>query len=191
MALVLNGSANTITGLAVGGISDTKALAGASFPADVPLQVKSATKTDTQSISANATPSDIVGLTLNITPRNASSKFYITGKVQYAVQYGTTHQVHVVVNGTEISLGDASGVRPRAHGGNGYISTGQSYANYSVAINCLVDASNANQHTIKLQGSNPDTNGSGTLHINRTQQDGNGPANPRYVSTLTVMEVAG
>ena len=153
------------------------------------LQLLSATKTDTQSISANATPSDIVGLSITITPASSSSKFYITGKVQYAVQYGTTHQLHINVNGTEVGLGDASGVRPRAHGGNGYISTGQSYANYSVAVDFLVNASDGNAHTIKLQGSNPDTNGSGTLHINRTQQDGNGPANPRYVSTLTVMEV--
>ena len=154
------------------------------------LQLSSVTKTDTQSISANATPSDIVGLSITMTPASSSSKFYITGKVQYAVQYGTTHQLHINVNGTEVGLGDADGVRPRAHGGNGYLSTGQQYANYSVAVDFLVAASNGNAHTIKLQGSNPDTNGSGTLHINRTQNDGNGPANPRYVSTLTVMEVA-
>ena len=189
MPIVLNGS-GTVTGVSTGGISDTKAVADAAMPAGSILQVLSATKTDTQSIAANATPSDIVGLSITITPASSSSKFYITGKVQYGVQYGTTHQLHINVNGTEISLGDADGVRPRAHGGNGYISTGQPYANYSVAINCLVDASNANQHTIKLQGSNADASGSGTLHINRTQTDGNGTANPRYVSTLTVMEVA-
>jgi|TARA_R100000152_G_C6621141_1_gene71813 hypothetical protein len=184
MPITLNGS-GAVTGLSQ--LPDSAMAAGSI------LQILSATKTDTQSISANATPSDIVGLSITITPASSSSKFYITGKVQYGVRYGTTHQLHINVNGTEVagSLGDADGVRPRAHGGNGYISTGQTYANYSVAVDFLVNASDGNAHTIKLQGSNPDTNGSGILHINRTQTDGNGPANPRYVSTLTVMEVAG
>ena len=55
MAIQINGS-GTISGLSVGGISNTKAVATAAMPAGSVLQVKSTTKTDstTQSLATDS-----------------------------------------------------------------------------------------------------------------------------------------
>lgn len=194
MTLLLNGSANTITGLAVGGISDTKALAGASFPQDSVLQVKSATKTDTQSLASSATPVDLTGLSITITPRNSSSKFYITGKVMMGETPSSQHMLHIDVNGTTVGQPSTSGSRSLAHSGRAYMLNDGQYTVTPCAIDFLVDASNANAHTIKLQFSQPDvTSGtSKTIYINRSKTDPDAQGSgSRFISTLTVMEVAG
>ncbi len=156
------------------------------------LQVVSTTKTDTSSVTDNATPQDISGLSITITPANASSKFYITGKVQCSVQQNAAHAIFINVNGSLVGQPAASQNRTVAHGGLGYISTGQQYALYCVAIDHLIDASNANAHTIKLQFSQPDIGSSRVFYVNGSQTDPNSAASGhRYTSTLTVMEVAG
>tara|TARA_R100000458_G_scaffold31022_1_gene28402 strand:+ start:507 stop:1154 length:648 start_codon:yes stop_codon:yes gene_type:complete len=156
------------------------------------LQLQSVTKTDTQSITPSS-KTDISGLSITITPASASSKFYITGKVQCSLQYTTTNLIHIDMNGTEIGAGTAASSRPVAHTGLGYISSQQPYGTYGIAVDFLVAASDANAHTIKLQGSQPDSSGGGgkTMYINRSQNDSDDVAGPRLVSTLTVMEVAG
>ena len=154
------------------------------------LQLKSATKTDTASVVANATPQDISGLSITITPASASSKFYITGKVQMSLEYATTNGIHINVNGSVVGNADTSGSRPVAHTGTGYMGVGQQYSSYAMAIDFLVNASDANAHTIKLQMSQADESASRTLFINRSQTDPNSVAGPRYTSTLTVMEIA-
>ena len=154
------------------------------------LQLKSVTKTDTASVVSNATPQDIAGLSITITPASASSKFYITGKVQMSLEYASTGGIHINVNGTEVGKADTASNRPVAHSGVGYMGVGQQYSSYAMAIDFLVNASNANAHTIKLQMSQSDESASRTLYINRSQTDPNSVAGPRYTSTLTVMEVA-
>jgi hypothetical protein len=58
-----------------------------------------------------------------------------------------------------------------------------------MAFDYLVNASNANAHTIKIQMSQKSTGYNRSLYINRSQTDPDGDAGPRYTSTLTVMEV--
>ena len=84
------------------------------------LQLKSVTKTDTASVTDNATPQDISGLSITLTPASASSKFYITGKVQMSLEYATTGGIHINVNGTVVGNADTSSNRPVAHSGVGY-----------------------------------------------------------------------
>ena len=62
------------------------------------LQLKSVTKTDTASVTDNATPQDISGLSITLTPASASSKFYITGKVQMSLEYAAVGSIHINVN---------------------------------------------------------------------------------------------
>ena len=193
MPITLNGS-GTVTGISTGGISDAKAVADASMPAGSVLQVKSVTKTDTSSVTTNATPQDISGLSITITPRDTSSKFIITGKVQMSLQYATTGNIHIKVNDLEVGTAPSSFSRPVAHAGTGYLGVGQQYACYSMAVDMESTSSTglqAGSNTIKLQMSQPDTTSGHTLYINRSQTDPNGVAGPRYVSTLTVYEVAG
>ena len=154
------------------------------------LQLKSVTKTDTASVTDNATPQDISGLSITLTPASASSKFYITGKVQMSLEYAAVGSIHINVNGTVVGDADADGNRLLGHTGVGYMGVGQQYSSYAMAFDYLVNASNANAHTIKIQMSQKSTGYNRSLYINRSQTDPNGDAGPRYTSTLTVMEVA-
>ena len=156
------------------------------------LQFKSVTKTDTSSLTGpQSTPQDISGLSITITPASSSSKFYITGKVAMSATYATVGAIHINVNGTVVGNADSAGSRPVAHtSGVGYadINSHNQYGLYSAAVDFLVNASDGNAHTIKLQLTQPD--GARTLYINRSQTDTDNAAGPRYVSTLTVMEIA-
>ena len=157
------------------------------------LQVIQAVKTDTQSLSSSATPVDITGLSVTITPANASSKFYITGKIVMGEQYASQHILHINVNGSNVGQPAAVGSRVSGHSGIGYQTNNNEYGVSDCPIDFLVDASNANAHTIKLQFSQPDTIGNDTkiIWVNRSKTDPNAQGSgSRYISTLTVMEVA-
>ena len=154
------------------------------------LQLKSATKTDTASVTDNATPQDISGLSLTLTPAIASNKFYITGKVQMSLEYAAVGSIHINVNGTVVGDADTASNRLLGHSGVGYMGSGQQYSSYAMAFDFLVNASNANAHTIKIQMSQKSVGWNRSLYINRSQTDPDGDAGPRYTSTLTVMEVA-
>ena len=156
------------------------------------LQVSQAVKTDTQSLASSATPVDITGLSITMTPASASSKFYITGKVVMGEQVNSQHLLHIDVNGSNVGQPAAAGSRVSAHSGIGYQTNNNQYGVSDCPIDFLVDASNANAHTIKLQFSQPDvTSGSSkTIYINRTRTDSDAQGSgSRYISTLTVMEV--
>ena len=152
------------------------------------LQLQSVTKTDTASVTDGT--ADIPGLSITITPASASSKFYITGKVQLSRMYGSVSSCLITVNGTVVGNADTAGSRHLAHTGMGYQQTSDQYQSVGIPVDFLVDASNANAHTIKLQMSQPVTGFTRTTWINRGQTDPDGNAGPRYVSTLTVMEIA-
>ena len=154
------------------------------------LQFKSVTKTDTQSIAQSAGITDISGLSITITPANSSSKFYITGKVQVSMQYASSGHIQIDINGTDVGKADTADSRPTSHTGIGYPSTSaySQYSTFPVAVDFLVNATDGNAHTIKLQGI--EISSGKTLYINRSQTDPNSVAGPRYVSTLTVMEIA-
>ena len=157
------------------------------------LQVLQAVKTDTQSLSSSATPVDITGLSITITPASSSSKFYITGKVCLCDQNYTQNIVHLNVNGSNVGQPAAAGSRISGHTGMGYVSNEDQYAVNNVPVDFLVNASDGNAHTIKIQWSQADIvgNDSKTIYCNRslTDSDASGSGS-RYISTLTVMEVA-
>ena len=157
------------------------------------LQVLQAVKTDTQSLASSATPVDITGLSITMTPASSSSKFYITGKVVLGETPQSQHMLHIDVNGTTVGQPSTSGSRALAHSGRAYMLNDGQYTVSPCPIDFLVDASNANAHTIKLQFSQPDvTSGtSKTIYVNRSRTDPDAQGSgSRFISTLTVMEVA-
>ena len=157
------------------------------------LQVLQAVKTDTQSLASSATPVDITGLSITITPASSSSKFYITGKLSLSDQNFSQTIAHLNVNGSNVGQPAAAGNRTSGHTGVGYISNEDQYAVNTVPIDFLVNASDGNAHTIKVQWSQTDvTSGTNkTIYINRSVTDENSSgAGSRFISTLTVMEVA-
>ena len=156
------------------------------------LQVSQAVKTDTQSLASSATPVDITGLSITMTPGSSSSKFYITGKVVMGETPQSQHMLHIDVNGTTVGQPSTSGSRALAHSGKAYMINDGQYTVSPCPIDFLVDASNANAHTIKLQFSQPDvTSGtSKTIYINRSRTDPDAQGSgSRFISTLTVMEI--
>ena len=156
------------------------------------LQVVQAVKSDTQSLASSATPVDLTGLSVTMTPASSSSKFYITGKVVMGEQVNSQHMLHIDVNGSNVGQPSAAGSRVSAHSGIGYQTNNNQYGVSDCPIDFLVNASNANAHTIKLQFSQPDvtTNTNKTIYINRTRTDSDAQGSgSRYISTLTVMEV--
>ena len=157
------------------------------------LQVLQAVKTDTQSLASSATPVDITGLSITITPASSSSKFYITGKICLSDQNYSQTIVHLSVNGSNVGQPATAGNRISGHTGMGYISNEDQYAVNNVPVDFLVNASDGNAHTIKLQWSQADIvgNDSKIIYCNRslTDSDASGSGS-RYISTLTVMEVA-
>ena len=183
MAITLNGS---------GGVTGLTALPDSAMASGSILQIQSVTKTDTASVTDNATPQDISGLSIAITPASSSSKFYITGKVQFSVWQAANHSLHINVNGSLVGQPSAVGSRHLAHAGLGYVSTGQQYAIYPVPFDLLVDASDGNEHTIKLQFAQSNTGHTRTLYVNRQRTDSDSSSSGnRFASTLTVMEIAG
>ena len=181
MPIVLNGTTGDISGSSLTGIDTGKI-----------LQVLQAVKTDTQSLASSATPVDITGLSITMTPASSSSKFYITGKVCLSDQNFAQTIVHLNVNGSNVGQPASAGSRISGHTGMGYISNEDQYAVNNVPIDFLVNASDGNAHTIKIQWSQADIvgNDSKTIYCNRslTDSDASGSGS-RYISTLTVMEV--
>ena len=151
------------------------------------VQATSDSQTSTTSTSFVDTP-----LSIAITPASSSSKFYITGKVQFSVWQAANHSLHINVNGSLVGQPSAVGSRHLAHAGLGYVSTGQQYAIYPVPFDLLVDASDGNEHTIKLQFAQSNTGHTRTLYVNRQRTDSDSSSSGnRFASTLTVMEIAG
>ncbi len=182
MPVTINGTSGVVTATTFSGSS----LSG--IDTGKILQLKSATKTDTASVTDGT--ADIPGLSITITPASASNKFYITGKVQLSRMYGSVSSCLITVNGTVVGNADTASTRFVAHTGMGYQQESDQYQSVGIPVDFLVNASNANAHTIKLQMSQPATGFTRTTWINRGQTDPDGAAGPRYVSTLTVMEVA-
>ena len=182
MPITLNGS-GAVTGLSQ--LPDSAMAAGST------LQVVSTTKTDIFSTSSTSF-TDITGFSVNITPSSSSNKVLVTGLVTFGGSdgeaYGYTFNLARVIGGseTDICIGDAAGNRTRAtFGTQGF---GPSDATDTSAINFLDSPSTTSQVTYKVRAraENPKT-----LYVNRGKEgDGDNSITSRFVSTITVMEIA-
>jgi len=182
MALELNGT----TGVSLvqdGVITD------ANLPAGSVLQVVSVTKTDTFTTTSGSMV-DITGLSATITPSSSSSKVLITGSVCWgnsdaAAPYLAAMQL--VRNSTAICIADADGSRGRfTIGAQGIANTDNTVF---APLNFLDSPATTSATTYKIQGQ---VEGSRTLWINKSAEtDGDQPNSGRFVSTITVMEIAG
>ena len=164
---------------------------GSSFgPIGKILQVVTAQKTNTFSTTSTSYV-DVPGLRVTITPVSASNNILILGNL--TIGHGAAGAIHFRVNGGNASsfVGDAAGSRIRAIGG-GTFSTNDGNPRakaYSQAIS-FVDAPNTTSAvTYDVQIIRGGT--SGTVHVNRTDNDPDSTFYPRGASSITVLEVAG
>ncbi len=203
MAIAINGSSNTITGLAVGGLPDgivdadmlaaNAVTAGklASGAGGKLLQIVHVTKTDTASI-ASTSYSDITGMAASITPANASNKIIAcfslsVGGVNNV--YGSVKCQRLIAGGSYADLQVADQVGSHHDRANTFIDTEVSYGQYkgySYSFS-LQDTSHntTSQITYKLVWKA----GNGTGYINRKHID-QASYSSAGTSSVMLMEVA-
>jgi hypothetical protein len=148
------------------------------------IQVVSTTKTDTFS-TTSTTFTDLTGLSATITPRSTSRKIMAV-LTMGALDGSANNQIAVRIlrDATAVGIGDAAGSRERA--GTYIILAGQNRttnANWSF----LDSPSTASSVTYKAQIKTH----SGTIYVNRAEQDVDTAIYARTITTLTLIEVAG
>ena len=155
------------------------------------IQVKSATKTDTQSISGAGSSADITGLSVSITPTRADSKIL----VMYSVNTGATEggyngAINLFRDSTQIYLGDAASNRARVSNLISISNTGggTDYNMVHLSGHHLDSPSTTSATTYKLQLKNLSSE---SLYINQSKNDGDQTYIARTASSITVMEISG
>lgn len=159
---------------------------GTAFPVGKVLQVKSATKTDTQS-STTTTYADVSDMSISITPSSTSSKILVFGYC--SVSWDSVNAkvgINLVRGSTNILIGDAAGSRQQL---TGFLYLGTNCASvFPLAFNYLDAPSTTSATTYKIQFARLDS--AGTVYVNRSFNDGDNSAFGRTVSTITAMEVS-
>ena len=201
MPIGINGS-GTITGVSVGGlpdgIVDTDMIAAGAVTAPkrgagAILQVVSTTKTDvfSESISAGGTSGDVTGLTVTITPSNASNKILLMLSVSVSYPVSSGNIVFLYKDGSVISgaIGDASGSLRRATFNSG----GTNSASETITGNYLDTAGGTSAITYSVRVGNLQTSNTHTIYVNRagdSDETLNNYTLNRVISNFTAMEVA-
>lgn len=190
MTITLNGT-GSITGLTSGAGIAAAALSGqipdTNAPSGSVIQVVSVTKTDTFSTTSGSMV-DITGLSASITPSSSNSKILITGGVCWGSSDSVPYlmSMQLVRDSTAICIAAAASNRGRfTIGAQGIYATDSTVF---APLNFLDSPATASATTYKLQGQ---AEGGRTLWINRgAESDGDSPVTGRFVSTITLMEIA-
>ena len=103
MAIVINGSANTIAGLSAGGISNANAIAKAAMPAGSVLQVIQVQKKDAWTGDNDSSYEAISGLSASITPLSTSNKVLVEAIVWGGVDKGRWAGIRLYRGGSVVS----------------------------------------------------------------------------------------
>tara|TARA_Y100000401_G_scaffold111736_1_gene110318 strand:- start:652 stop:1242 length:591 start_codon:yes stop_codon:yes gene_type:complete len=196
MAITINGSSNTITGLAVGGlpdgIVDTDMLAAGAVTAPkrgagAILQIVSTTKTDTFSSSTVNLMVDITGLSATITPSATSSKILILYDTQMSGP--ELFFIQLVRDSTNIKIGDSDSAN-RIECTVGGVKQEQNEDKVAPISGSFLDSPNTTSAiTYKMQGRV--YNSGNSFSVNKPNADANQIFTGRGASTITLMEVAG
>ena len=149
------------------------------------IQVKSTTKTDTDSFTSTSF-TDVTGLSVSITPTRSDSKILIFVSIHGVGNSATQAYFRFMRDSTAICVGDAAGTRVQA-------TLGSIYTDQSNDVNCasqtfLDSPSTTSAVTYKVQCR---TQGSGTIYVNRSETDAADTTSGRFTSSITVMEVSG
>tara|TARA_R100001443_G_scaffold101227_1_gene109058 strand:- start:1198 stop:1797 length:600 start_codon:yes stop_codon:yes gene_type:complete len=197
MAITINGSSNTISGLAAGGLPDGS-IQAADFASGVGgkiLQVVSCTKTDTFSTTddtVNVTGTDQAGSgsvwCVKITPAATSSKIFV--QVMLTAHHENHHGgIWLYRDSTAIAQStDSSGQQATTKVGiNSGTSGGGEHVFTTIPILFLDSPSSTSELTYKVMVG--DHGEGGTTYINRAHSATSWAGSWRGVSTITVMEI--
>ena len=143
------------------------------------LQVVSTAKTDTFSTSSS-TFTDITGLSVSITPSNASNKVLVLWS---GVMSGSNApNIRIARGGTAIFVGDAAGTRTQT---TQWAFDGEPFP---MGGSFLDSPASTSSLTYTLQMRRAQT--SGTVYIGRSPADNDDTYHARAASSITVMEVS-
>lgn len=148
------------------------------------LQVVSAAKTDTFTTSSTSFV-DITGMSVSITPISNTSKILVITNIHAAEARGVNGiMTRMMRDATPIAVGDAAGSRSGIT-----LANHTSDANWPEAssMTFLDSPSSTSSLTYKLQMR---ATSATTVYFNRGQTDSDNANTGRFVSTITVMEIA-
>ena len=198
MPVIINGS-GSITGLSVGGLPDGTVDADtlASGVGGKTLQVVSTTKKDvfSESVSAGGTSADITGLTVSITPANASNKIFLIATLSLGSSvtsmtfYKGGSLLSDAIADAANNTNDGAALRRLA-----FSQSGGSYDARPMvgSFNDTAGGTSAITYSIRLSPIRSDQ--SNTVYINRGNDSDEFQSlyNPigRAISTFTAMEIA-
>lgn len=148
------------------------------------VQVKSTAKTDTFTTSS-ATFTDITGLSVSITPTNASNKVLVIATYHDSYTTNENGFTRLMRDSTAIAVGDAAGTRPQCSAMIRGLSADDMQSN-GIAFLDSPATTSATIYKVQAQCSSA----SHTYFLNRTNSDSDGSSRGRAASTITVMEVA-
>ena len=207
MALVLNGSANTIGGLAVGGLPDgsvdadtlaANAVTSGKLASGVGgkvLQVLQDVKTDDYSAnSSGSTIYTVTGLEQAITLASASNKVLVQVQLHTDNYTSGYNGIHWWINRTtsgsdnKLHVGEQIGSnRNRGTGSSGKATT--AVHPYSDSAVFLDTPGSVGAHTYNIKWKDGNADG-GTLYINRGSNDSDATSHTICISSITLTEIA-
>ena len=201
MAIVINGSSNTITGIAVGGLPDgivdtdmlaNGAVTAAKRGAGAILQVVQGSKTDTFS-TTSASDVEVTGLSVSITPSSSSNKVLVSvnlGQVGGREDCYAGFTLFRTIGGTstDLLIGDAGGGSRPSVTLVGVTNNFESYNTYSASFEFLDSPNTTSQITYKIKVRSGYTNY--TVNVNRMNTNDDANYTFRGASTYIAKEIA-
>lgn len=150
------------------------------------VAVKSAIKTDTQSLASN-TWTDISGLSISYTPTSASNKILVVASIQGGCSVANCAAAfRLVRDSTAIGVADAASNRIQA---SAIAYPVQDGLLVSAAMSVLDAPASTSSITYKVQFRRFYDSGSGTVYVNRSNSDVDATNYARCASTITIYEV--
>jgi hypothetical protein len=149
----------------------------------LPIQVASTAKTDVFSTSGTYnTWIDVTGLTVTITPSNASNKILVFFQIMGAST--SNGWVRLVRDSTAIYVGTTAGSRQGVSSGN--LTTGNAAIQIQDSGVFLDSPATTSATTYKIQV----ITDTGTFYVNQSTSDADNVYRGRGVSSITVQEIA-
>tara|TARA_R100001126_G_C4770395_1_gene122138 strand:+ start:56 stop:619 length:564 start_codon:yes stop_codon:yes gene_type:complete len=150
-------------------------------------QVVSSQKSDTFTTTSTSF-TDITGLSASITPTSTSSKILVLASIQGSQEVGGNRSyLRLMRDSTPINIADSSGSYNRLQATGGFASAHADIMDSSLSCCFLDSPSSTSSVTYKWQGIM--ATGTGSLYINRSDNDTDSNVMGRGASQITLMEV--
>jgi hypothetical protein len=177
-------ASQTLTNKSIAASQLTGTVSAARLPTGSILQVASTSKTDTFT-TTSTTFADLTGMSVSITPSSTSSKILIMVALSMTGDTSTQGYARLMRDSTAIGIGAAYGSRVRA--------SFQQIENQpnecpTAGFTFLDSPSTTSSVTYKIQ---LQTQGTGTIYVNRSSTWTDSASSGTMCSTITVMEIAG